>query len=103
MDRDWTASFLIRFKNGTCIIILDRKYNIANSSCHFGSYDSISTGTSPKTYYMDLRPSVHIICFGDGPVHILPYDPQCHDMVIVKLIWQRTMQIINYILIVVAI
>ena len=23
---------------GTCII-LDKKYNIANSSCHFGSYD----------------------------------------------------------------
>jgi hypothetical protein len=26
---------------GTCIIILDKKYNIANSSCHFGSYGSI--------------------------------------------------------------
>jgi hypothetical protein len=30
-----TASFSIRFRNGTCIIILDKKYNIANSSCHF--------------------------------------------------------------------
>ena len=39
MDRDWTASFSIRFRNGTCIIILDKKYNIANSSCHFGPYD----------------------------------------------------------------
>ena len=38
MDRDWTASFSIRFRNDTCIIILDKKYNIANSSCHFGSY-----------------------------------------------------------------
>jgi hypothetical protein len=28
---------------GTCII-LDQKYNIANSSCHFGSYGSIWTG-----------------------------------------------------------
>jgi hypothetical protein len=37
MDRDWTASFSIRFRNGTCIIILNKKYNIANSSCHFGS------------------------------------------------------------------
>ena len=33
---------------GTCIIILDKKYNIANSSCHFGSYGSIWTGPSPK-------------------------------------------------------
>ena len=24
--------------------------------------------------------SVHIIFFGDGPVHILPYDPQCHEL-----------------------
>ena len=37
----------------TCII-LDKKYNIANSSCHFGSYGSIWTGPSPKKYYMDL-------------------------------------------------
>jgi hypothetical protein len=44
MDRDWTASFSIRFRNGICIIILDKKYNIANSSCHFGSYGSIWTG-----------------------------------------------------------
>jgi hypothetical protein len=33
----------------------DKKYNIANSSCHFGSYGSIWTGPSPKKYYMDLR------------------------------------------------
>ena len=52
---------------GTCIIILDQKYNIANSSCHFGSYGSIWTGPSPITYYMGL-------------VHILPYDPQCHEL-----------------------
>ena len=32
-----------------------------------------------KKYYMDLA-SVHIIFFGDGPVHILPYDPQCHEL-----------------------
>ena len=38
MDRDWTASFSIRFRNGTCIIILVEQYHIANSSCHFGSY-----------------------------------------------------------------
>ena len=36
-------------------IILDKKYNIANSSYHFGSYGSIWTGPSPKQYYMDLR------------------------------------------------
>ena len=52
---------------GICIIILDKKYNIANSSCHFRSYGSIWTGPSPKTYYMGL-------------VHILPYDPQCHEL-----------------------
>ena len=32
---------------GTCII-LDKEYNIANSSCHFGSYGSIWIGPSPK-------------------------------------------------------
>ena len=47
--------FSIRFRNGTCIIILDKKYNIANSSCHFGSNGSIWTGPSPKKYYMNLR------------------------------------------------
>ena len=46
--RIWTGSIW------TCIIILDKKYNIANSSCHFGSYGSIWTGPSPKKYYMDL-------------------------------------------------
>ena len=35
---------------GTCIIILDKKYNIANSSCHFGSNGRIWTGPSPKKY-----------------------------------------------------
>ena len=51
----WTGTGLPRFRNGTCIIILDKKYNIANSSYHFGSYGSIWTGPSPKKYYMDLR------------------------------------------------
>jgi hypothetical protein len=55
MDWDWTASFSIRFRNDTCIIILDKKYNITNGSCHFGSYGSIWTGPSQKKYYMDLR------------------------------------------------
>jgi hypothetical protein len=82
MDRDWTASFSIRFRNGTCIIILDKKYNIANSSCHFGSYGSIWTGPSPKKIIWTSEASpVHIIFFfGDGPVHKLPYDPQSHEL-----------------------
>jgi hypothetical protein len=62
MDRDWIASFLIRFRNGTCIIILDKMYNIANSSCHFGSYGSIRTGPSPNKYYMDLSFGPYNIC-----------------------------------------
>jgi hypothetical protein len=41
MDRDWTASFSIRFRNGTCIIILDKKYNIANSSGHMAVYGPV--------------------------------------------------------------
>jgi hypothetical protein len=62
---------------GTCII-LDKKYNIANSSCHFGTYGSIWTGPSPKKY-MDLRSfGPYNIFFCDGPVDILPYDPQGH-------------------------
>ena len=80
MNQDWTASFSIRFRNGTCIIIVDKNYNIANTSCHFGSYGSIWTGPSPKKYYMDLRSFGPYNIFGDGPLHILPYDPQCHEL-----------------------
>ena len=52
MDR---SLFQYMDRPGTYIIILDIKYNIANSSCQFGSYGSIWTGPSPKKYYMDLR------------------------------------------------
>jgi hypothetical protein len=62
MDRDWTASFSIRFRNGTCIIILDKKYNIANSSCHFGSYGSI---------YGPVRHQNNIIWTSEASVHII--------------------------------
>jgi hypothetical protein len=48
---------------GTCIIILDKKYNLANSSCHFGSYGSIWTGTSPKNIIWTSEASVNIIFF----------------------------------------
>jgi hypothetical protein len=51
---------LPRFRNGTCIIILDKKYNIANRSCHFGSYGSIWTGPSPKQNYMDRSIYCHM-------------------------------------------
>jgi hypothetical protein len=30
--------------------------------------------------------SVHKYFFGDGPVHILPYDPQCHELFAICLI-----------------
>ena len=43
-------------------------------------YGSIWTGPSPKKYYMDLRSFGPYNIFGDGPVHILPYDPQCHEL-----------------------
>jgi hypothetical protein len=51
MERDWTASFSIRFRNGTCIIILDKKYNITNSSCHFGSYGVWLYGDESAFFY----------------------------------------------------
>ena len=77
---------------GTCII-LDKKYNIANSSCHFGSYGSIWTGPSPKKYYMDLRSfGPNNILFGDGPVHILPYDPQCHELFAIYQLYQMRLK-----------
>ena len=67
MDRDWTASFSIWFRNGTCIIILDKKYNIANSSCHFKSYGSIWTGP-----YTAIWPSVPwTICYILGFITLL--------------------------------
>jgi hypothetical protein len=83
MDRDWTASFSIRFRNGTCIIILDKKYNITNSSCHFGSYGSIWTGPSPKKYG-PVRHQTNSIC------HILPYDPQCYELFAIYLSYTVT-------------
>ena len=56
MDRNWTASFSIRFRKGTCIIILDKKYNIANSSCQLRViWQYIWTVPSPKKYYMNLK------------------------------------------------
>jgi hypothetical protein len=55
---------------GTCII-LDKKYSIANSSCHFGSYDSIWTGPSPKKYYMD-----HMVVYGPVRHQKILYGPQ---------------------------
>ena len=89
MDQDWTASFSIRFRNDTCIIILDKKYNIANSSCHFGSYAVHGPVRHQKNSIWTSEASVHIIffwwrtgpytasfgpynIFGDGLVHILP-------------------------------
>ena len=70
-------------------IILDKKYSIANSSCHFGSYGSIWTGTSPKKYCMDLRSfGPYNLFFGDGPVHILPYDPQCHELFAIYILFK---------------
>jgi len=34
-------------------------------------------------YYHEA--SVHIIFFGDESVHILPYDPQCHELFAIYL------------------
>jgi hypothetical protein len=62
----------IRFRNGTCIIILDKKYNIANSSCHFGSYGSIWTGPSTKKLYV---PESNRKRGSPVPVHITLYWP----------------------------
>ena len=34
-----------------------------------------------QKYYMDLKSfGQYNIFFGDEPVHILPYDPQCHEL-----------------------
>ena len=47
---------------------------------------SLRTSLSPKKYYMDLRsfgPSTIFFC--DGPVHLLPYDPQCHELFAIYL------------------
>jgi hypothetical protein len=74
MDRDWIASFSIRVRNGACIIILDKKYNIANSSCHFGSYGSIWTSPSPKIYYMDLTGVMnYLLCICSFSVQLIAF------------------------------
>jgi hypothetical protein len=62
MLRAWTASFSIRFRNGTCIIILDKQYNIANSSCHFGSYGSIWTGPYTAIWSSVPWTNCYLIC-----------------------------------------
>jgi hypothetical protein len=97
MDRDRTASFSIRFRNDTCIIILEKKFNIANSLCHFGSYSSIWTGPSPKKYYMDLSfgpyniflvtdrsiychmtlSAMNYLLYNEGVLYIIYYVPVC--------------------------
>ena len=92
--------FLYMDRPGTCIV-LDKKYNIANTSCHFGSYGSIWTGPSPKKYYMDLRSfgpyniflvmdrsiychmtlsAMNYLLYIYIHIHILPYDPECHEL-----------------------
>jgi hypothetical protein len=54
--RIWISHYLSIWTGQVpALLFLDKKYNIANSSCHFGSYGSIWTGPSPKKYYMDLR------------------------------------------------
>jgi hypothetical protein len=40
---------------------------------------STITDIYSKRYYMDKLRSIYYF-FGDGPVHILPYDPQCHEL-----------------------
>ena len=35
---------------------------------------------------------VQIIFFGDGPVHILPYDPQCHELFAIYQLYQMRMK-----------
>ena len=64
-------------------IILDTKYNIANSSCHFGSYGSIQTGPSPKKYYMDLR--------SFGPYNMFLVTDRC-------IYCHKTLNAMNYLL-----
>jgi hypothetical protein len=57
-------SHLALFMFRTDEIILDKKYNIAKSSCHFGSYGSIWTGPSPeKNIIWTSEASVHIKLF----------------------------------------
>ena len=53
---------------GTCII-LDKKYNIANSSCHFGSYGSILTGPSQKKCIWTLEASYNIFLVTDRSIY----------------------------------
>jgi hypothetical protein len=56
---------------GTCII-LDKKYNIANVSCYFGSYDSIWTGPSPK----NILYGPHMAVYGPVRHQKILYGPQ---------------------------
>jgi len=63
MDREWTASFSIRFRNGTCIIILDKKYNIASSSCHFGSYNIFLVTDRSIYCHMTLSAMNYLLLF----------------------------------------
>ena len=52
---------------GTCII-LDKMYNIANSSCHFGHMAVYEPVRHQKNIIWTSEASVHIIFFGDGPL-----------------------------------
>ena len=37
--------------------------------------------------------------FGDGPVHILPYDPQCHELFAINVLFSEIQIFLNVILI----
>jgi hypothetical protein len=56
---------------------------IANSSCHFGSYDSIWTGPYIKNGHMTVY----------GPVHILSYDPKWHELFAILYFLSKIMQV----------
>ena len=83
----WTNIFRVEISShsdyGNCYF---SEY-IANSSWRFGSYGSIWTGPSPKKYYMTEA------SFGDGLVHILPYDPKWHDLFAILYLLSKIMQV----------
>jgi hypothetical protein len=67
---------------------------IANSSWNWGSYGSIWTGPLPKKYYMARSFwGPYNIFFGDGPVHILPYDPKWHELFAILYFLSKIIQV----------
>ena len=77
--------FFLLFRNGIIYYICSKyifytEQIVHGTEGHMAVYGSVRHQTNIIWTEAFEVPEVHILFFGDGPVHILPYDPQCHEL-----------------------